>query len=308
MAARVISAADLQDRFGAAVLSKATTESLTREPLLYEPLPQEEEDNIAQQIKLQLESGCFEASGPHRAGIWSCAWSDVLENFKKSNYSLEQLQPNFISASNTLLVDQNYVRETTTQLELKLFKFLKDFLFEAYLRDFLNIYEFGCGSGYNLVQLAEKFPDKKLIGLDWSPESVCLLDLIGQKHAFNLSGKRFDFFNPHTNFKLKKDSAVLTFSALEQVGSKFHNFVAFLLENKPGLCINVEPIEEFYDHNNTRDALVLRYHRSRNYLTGFYTYLCLLESQKKLKIINKRRTYFGCKYHESYSYIIWRPV
>ena len=51
------------------------------------------------------------------------------------------------------------------------------------------------------------------------------------------------------NIDIEPNSAVITTSALEQVGGDIDSFIDFVLEKKPKRVINIEPILEF-SHTN----------------------------------------------------------
>ena len=96
--------------------------------------------------------------------------------------------------------------------------------------------------------------------------------------------------------------------ALEQVGPRHDRFVEFLLQKKPGICVNMEPLLELYDETNLVDYLAARYHRKRGYLEGFLTALRTLADKGHIEILDVRRFFFGSLYHEGYSYVAWRPL
>jgi trans-aconitate methyltransferase len=179
-------------------------------------------------------------------------------------------------------------------------------LYQKYFKVYKNIYEFGCGTGHNLTVMAQLLPGKKFFGMDWVPQSQELLGEIAKKYNWPISGINFDFFHPNKKLKLLPDSLIYTSAALEQVGSDYGDFLDYLIANKPALCVNVECMAEYYDEYNLYDYVALRYHKARNYLDGFPTYLRSLEKQKKIKIIADRRTGFGGLYHEGLMYIIWK--
>ena len=54
----------------------------------------------------------------------------------------------------------------------------------------------------------------------------------------------FDFFNPNYDIDIPKNSAIFTCNSLEQIGENYKEFINFLLEKKPSLCINFEPMSE----------------------------------------------------------------
>src|SRR5260221_122566 len=135
-----------------------------------------------------------------------------------------------------------------------------------------------------------------------------MVDLFREKLGINIKGLPFDFFNPDRSLKLGADAGVLTMCALEQVGPRHGEFLDFLLEKKPAICVNMEPTLELYDQANLADYLAARYHRKRGYLEGYLTKLRELESKGRIKILDTRRFEFGSTYHECYSYTTWNPL
>ena len=92
--------------------------------------------------------------------------------------------------------------------------------------------------------MANLFPEKNLIGLDFVPSVMELLKVIKEKYNYKIDGKIFDIRNPDTSLSIKKNSAVCTFAALEQVDIYYKEFVQFLLDQHPTICIHIETIEE----------------------------------------------------------------
>jgi hypothetical protein len=169
------------------------------------------------------------------------------------------------------------------------------------------VYEFGCGTGYHLVALAQRFPDKKIKGLDWAEASRKSVNLLAEKYGLNLEGYVFDFYHPDEYLEIEENSAVITLAALEQVGDQYEKFLRFVLKKKPRLCINVECISELYDENNLIDYLAIRYHRKRRYLDRYLTRLQQLETQGLISIQKVKRTFLGDTCHEAYTILVWRP-
>jgi hypothetical protein len=123
-----------------------------------------------------------------------------------------------------------------------------------------------------------------------------------------VTGRHFDFFEPDPDMKLDAGSGVLTMCALEQIGPRHERFVEFLLQKKPQVCVNMEPLLELYEDDNLVDYLAMRYHRKRGYLDGFLTSLRNLAAAGRIEILDVRRFFFGSIYHEAYSYVAWRPL
>src|SRR3989344_3164408 len=106
--------------------------------------------------------------------------------------------------------------------------------------------------------------------------------------------------NPHKKLKLADNSAIYTLGSLEQVGSNYKAFVSYLLQNKPYICINIEPIAELLDENKLIDNLAIKYFKKRNYLDGYLDYLKRLEKENKITITEVKRTYIGSMFAECY--------
>jgi hypothetical protein len=107
-------------------------------------------------------------------------------------------------------------------------------------------------------------------------------------------------FNP-TDLDIPKGSAVLTWGALEQLGTNFQPFLNFLL-SKDVFVINVEPIIELFNPKNPMDNHSIEYMKKRNYLNGYLTAL----KKSKAKILRTQRLHFGNMNYEGWSFVIWR--
>ena len=188
------------------------------------------------------------------------------------------------------------------------FRIFREWLAETYLKDFDSLYEFGCGSGFNLGALALKFPDKNLMGFDWAEPAVDILKLMAEKRGFKLNGKRFDFFNPDYSVKVPSNTAALTFCAFEQIGPRHDAMLEYILKQKPAMVVQMEPTLDYYDAANPVDDLAIRYHTARKYLMGYLPALKKLADEKRIEIIKTKRIGFGSLYHECYSLHVWRPL
>ena len=91
--------------------------------------------------------------------------------------------------------------------------------------------------------------------------------------------------------------------------SSFKNKVLdYFVSSKPGLCIHFEPIHEVLDPDNLLDYLTMQYFNKRNYLKNYLTSLQKLEREGKIRILDVRRLYYGSKFIEGHTVIIWKPV
>lgn len=99
------------------------------------------------------------------------------------------------------------------------------------------------------------------------------------------------FFSPDYEIQIDKDSLFLTVASLEQTYDNYVKFVDFILQAKPKIVINIEPMGEFLDSENLLDNLSLKYFAKRNYLTGYFDYLKSLEKKGEIIIHDARRSF-----------------
>lgn len=272
----------------------------------YSLCSQEMREKIFIDVLKKCDDSKLSVSGSHRISEWRRGWGQNLQEFHKSGGDLNALSPKDWHGDRPLRYRGNYILANSDTFEHDFTFVFKYWLYKKYFREFENIYEFGCGTGHNLVIMARLFPAKQLFGMDWVPESQQLLTAIAARHGWPIRGAQFDFFKPDHQLEILPKSLVYTSSALEQLGSDFTRFLDYLLAKKPALCVNVECMAEYYDENCLFDYVALSYHRKRNYLDGFLTRLRALEKDRVIKIIAARRTGFGSLYHEGYMYVIWK--
>ena len=247
-------------------------------------------------------------SGRDRKVHWNAGWKDNLDSYKSTKI-LENLKPGYYRYEKYVRYDGTYVRSLSSEFVFKSLKILQAQFYIENLRNIDNIFELGCGSGYNIASLAEIYPDKNFTGLDWSEEAVNILSLLNENMKANISGKVFDFFAPNKDdFEVPSNSAFITAGAFEQLGKRHEQIIQFILDKKPDVVINLEPIHEFYDSNNLSDFVAFNYHDQRNYLNGYYTKLLSLEKEGVLEIKFAKKINLGGHHHDGWSTIIWRPL
>jgi len=204
--------------------------------------------------------------------------------------------------------NQKFIKPASKNFEYNMLGVILDWVFDKYIRNAGAVYEFGCGTGHNLVRARKLNPAAILWGLDWAVSSQAIIRKLAlERSDSKLFAHRFNFFNPDMDFLVEKDAVVYTVASLEQIGTEFDKFITYLLSNKPKLCIHVEPIAELLDENNLLDYLSIKYFKKRNYLDGFLTYLRQLESKGDIKILKAQRNYIGSFFIEGYSVVVWIP-
>lgn len=245
-------------------------------------------------------------AGEHRLDEWETGWSENLKMLLLGG-GTDSLRPLYYGKYDVLRWLQKFIKPVDKNFEYNFHVVMQNWLFGKYLKDVDSIYEFGCGTGHNLLRAGEINPRAKLYGLDWAESSQRILSELTKRKFADLIGRRFDFFNPDRDLVLDKNSGVYTFGALEQVGQRFRNFVDYILKNKPRICVNAEILWELMDPENPLDSISINYTKKRNYLDGFLTYLRDLEKGGKIVIHDVRRLGIGNLFIENPSVVIWSP-
>lgn len=289
-------------------LSDRVKNKIDRYELAFFPITKEEEHFALIKIMDVLLDPNLMYSGPHRLKQWEKGWEQNLSEFSASKKT-DDISPHYFGKYDINRLSQTFVKAASPNYERNTLYAVLDYIFDKYAKSTENIYEFGCGTGHVLLKARETNPRANLFGLDWVKSSQKILkEMSGIGIVNNIKPYHFDFFNPDNSIKIEKDSLVLTVMALEQVGENHKKFVSYLLKNKPGICIHIEPVEELLDEHNLLDNLSIKYARKRNYLKGFLTYLRKLESEGKIKIHEAKRTNVGSFFIENSSMVVWSPI
>jgi len=268
--------------------------------------PSERDESLIQTVNSLLSE--LPLAGRHRQDAWESGWGQNLEELNRGSVE-STIIPKYFNKSRLVRWRQELVAPIHKDMEYQMLGFIVDWISDSFLGDYSSIYEFGAGTGHNLLRIRKRHASPILWGLDWARSSQKLIQEIAEcRKDPNLRASHFDYFNPDETFLLKDSSAVLTVASLEQVGTTFEPFLGYLMRNNPRLVIHIEPIGELLDQNNVLDYLSLRYFEKRNYLSGYLTRLRELESRQEIEIVTAQRTYMGSLFIDGYSIIIWRPV
>jgi hypothetical protein len=288
-------------------LSPSVQDKIRSYRLAYTDVSSEERDSIIQKIVATLLDPFLVYSGKHRLIQWEKGWGQNLDEFVV-NRGEKSVIPRYFGKYPVVRMDQEWIKPASKDFEYNMLGVILDWLFDSYMKKSRAVYEFGCGTGHNLMRLREVNPDVKLWGLDWATSSQELIRRYAKKKKDdNLFAHRFDYFSPDRKFKLEEGSVVFTVASLEQIGKKHTKFVDYLLDEKPALCIHVEPIGELLDKTTLIDYLSIEYFKKRKYLDGFLTHLRDLEKKGKVEIHRAQRTRIGSLFIEGYSVIVWSP-
>jgi hypothetical protein len=307
---RRLGLADFADLFGASPdsIPQECRTLIDRYDFRFRALSSSERDATLVDVLTKIDSDQFSLAGKEGKPRWEKGWSENLESFRKEGGNLSALVPKYIRKNQPIRLHQEYVLPSDGNMELNWYEIFRLWLFKTYLRDVSTVYEFGCGSGFNLAVMAQLFPDKTYHGLDWASASRDIVDEMAKNFRWRMTGHLFDFFAPDESLKIDPNSAIVTIGALEQTGRDYEAFLQYLLNSRAKICIHVEPIVEWYDANSLVDYAAIRFHRKRKYWEGFPERLAELEKAGRVQILKKKRAFFGSLYLEGYSQLFWRPL
>ena len=274
----------------------------------YRSLALHERDHYIRRMVDVLVNENLIRAGEDRHEQWEAGWGANLGQLAQP-FDYKAIIPGYFGKYSAVRWQQQLIEPVRRDFEYNSFSVIQDWLFDKYLRNVDTIYEFGCGTGHNLFRARAVNPRATLWGLDWATASQGILKQLNETGVDkNIYGHHFDYFRPDMNFRLAPGAAVYTAASLEQIGDRFEPFLAYLLDNKPALCIHIEPIAELLDETNLLDFLSISYFRRRNYLNGFYAHLKALEQDGRINIHLARRTTIGSLFIEGYSVVVWSPA
>jgi hypothetical protein len=289
-------------------LSEYVIEKINNYNFEYIECTHEENQQAIATINEALSNPELPKAGEHRLEIWEKGWGENLDNFANSK-TIESINPLYFGKFPLIRFKQKFIRGLSKDFEANSLSIIQDWLFDKYLRSADAIYEFGCGTGHNLFRAREVNKTAKLWGLDWATSSQKIIDSIRNSGVESeIYGHKFDYYHPDNRFSLGENSAVYTVASLEQIGDQHGKFIEYLLNNKPKICIHIEPIGELLDPTNQLDSLSLQYFEKRNYLSGFLDALVSLEKQGKIEILETKRSFIGSLFIDGYSIIVWKPL
>ena len=273
----------------------------------YEPMNISEENALIAEIQEEILQNKFVKAGQSREASWEKGWDENLQGYRKSK-NIEDLIPNYFGKSTINRLGQHFIRAVSKNFDLNMLRAIEARVFADYLIKHKNIYEFGCGTGHNLLFLRKINPDCTLVGLDWAKSSQETLSLLSRTLMDEkIYGKNFDYFSPDFDFKLKPSAAVFTIASLEQIGDRHGLFIDYLMENKPEIVVHVEPFRDLLDEQNPVDLASIKYMKQRNYIDGYCEAIFKLQRNNEAQVHLFERTFIGSKYVDGYTILVWSP-
>jgi hypothetical protein len=276
--------------------------------LSYRFMSPKERDDVVLTILKYLDSSDVVVSGSHRKNQWENGWGENYKEYLKTR-KLDSMVPKYFGKYNIQRLKGELIVPNGNNFEIKLVSLLQYLIFEKYFKYSNCVYEFGAGTGHNLLRMREINSDAILYAMEWTKSGVDLLNFVARElNDPNLKSILFDNFEPNVEISLIEGSGVYTFAALEQLGDSSDNIINYWLKNKPSIVVNVEPMAEPLDDDELLQYLSIRYFNKRRYLKDYVVKLKELEKQGKIVIHEIIRTGIGSYFIEGYSIVAWSPI
>ena len=275
----------------------------------YKEISTKEQDELLIRIMEALIDGGLVKAGEHRRSEWDEGWQENFNAINQSDGGLNSIIPGYFNKYNVIRWGGRFIRPVSEHFEKNSLSIITDWMYSKYFRNMSRICEFGCGTGHNLIRARDVNKNAELWGGDWAHSSQRIIEKMRISGIDpKVYGHNFDYFNPDKNFQLPNNTGVVTIASLEQVGDRWSNFIEYLIDQRPKICIHIEPISELLDSSILLDYLSIRYFEKRNYLKGFLTGLKKLEDSGKVIIHKAQRTGIGSLFIEGYSIVVWQPI
>ncbi len=301
---------DFEKMFGSKITSNQhrTINLIRKFNFSYSIIKEKKLDDLLLDILNKIEGDKQNISSFKRKKVWNKGWGENLNFFNNNKNNKVSLIPKFIRPNKPFRLFQKYCESKNKNFELDFISVYRTWFYEKYLQNVENIYEFGCGTGFNLVEFSKYNFNQKLFGSDFVMSSVKLVNKFANFNNINLQSELFDMKIPNKKYLIKDNSGVFTFGSIEQLSGKYKKFINYLIRNKPQIVIHTEPCEELYDTNVLNDYLAFKFQNKRGYSSGLIEYLKKKEKQKKIRILKIKRLYFGSLFMEGYNHICWKPL
>jgi hypothetical protein len=290
-------------------IAALTFDHLDPPELVYRPLGAAETAIAISDIENVLRDTPLRVVGTNDSGVWERGWAALAAQLELQQISLRTLRPQYFHADAPCRLFGKLVEQVTPDFEYWVGLCVRFAAFASFLQNRRHVIEFGCGTGINILLLTKLCPGAKLVGCDWATPSQTILAQMARESGEQIEGRRFNMLTAAGDCgTISEDSAVLTVHALEQLGTGWQPFLAFLIAQRAGVYVHVEPLLELYDLSKPLDDLGSRYHRKRNYLQGFLPAIQKLAAERQAEILALRPVLFSGLYHDGYSILAWRLV
>lgn len=278
------------------------------ELLEYEILHDEDRDNVIKSVLEKINLKSLRVSGENNNEVWEKGWGEILEEISEK-FHPDKIMPQYFDHHNIMRFDGHYIKAISSNFVYKYDQIIRKIIIKKYINT-KKLIEIGCGTGSGTLLAANLLSkDIELTASDWATKSQLIVDKISEYTKRPIKSVQFNMLDLKgwEELGVDKDSTIISFHALEQLGDNYKLLLNKLASQKIQ-CIHLEPIVELYNNENLYDELAIIYHNKRNYLGSYLSEIKRLEKHGKAKIIKEQRISFGDRYHEAYSLIIWKGV
>ncbi len=289
-------------------VSSFVSNKIQESDLKYSLQSKKQRDDVLLKVVKYLLSDDTVVAGSHRKNQWEDGWLENLNDYLKSR-NLNSIVPKYFDKYKIQRLNGEFIVPQSDNFEIGLVRIFQYIIFEKYFKESKNVYEFGAGTGHNLLRVREINKSAGLHSMEWAKSGVEIIKNVAKDlNDNNLYGTVFDNFNPDFDIKLQPDSSIYTFAALEQLGSSTDNLINYWITNKASMIVNIEPMAEPLDDTELLQYLSVKYFEKRGYLKNYINKLKTLEKDGKVIIHDIVRTGVGSLFIEGYSIISWSPV
>jgi hypothetical protein len=148
-------------------------------------------DDLIIRILEKIKKDKQKIASLERTSAWEKGWAENLDLYLNSNGSPNALVPKFIRSGEPIRWFSKYYKTKDSNFELNYISVLRSYILEVYFSKVQSIYEFGAGTGFNLLHFGKLRPELKLFGTDFVSSSVRLMHEVGRKESINLNSKLF---------------------------------------------------------------------------------------------------------------------
>lgn len=281
-----------------------TEHMLNQQDLRLTAILGEDRDALLLAILKRILSDTQVIGAPYRTMEWEKGWIENKEKYTNSR-NLIDLLPRFVRNNQPIRWRGNFFAPSSPNFEQSYIQIIRGYIFERFLINIDALYEFGAGTGHNLVHASEMLGTLQLIGTDFVPSAVELMKTVAQETGIDLHSELFDMLNPNYDLKVVSNSAALTFGSIEQLAGNYEEFVSFLINKQFKICIHIEPTLEFYREDSLVDFLAIQFQQKRGYSSGLGSFL---SSHSRVDLVHSGRLGFGSLLMEGYNLFVWRPL
>ena len=297
---------DFLSSFGCKKLSKFCLDLIAGNNFKLTKIQGVDRDKLIIEIIERILQDTQVVGAPNRTDVWFNGWAENLNTFRAQPDSEDTLLPKFIREKRPIRWMKEYWLPHAKNFEKNYIEVLQSYIFTEFMDNCDSIYEFGAGTGHNLLAASKIYPEKKLFGTDFVGSAVELIGEVGQRKGINLKSEIFDMLEPNYEFRLNPSSGVLTFGALEQLSGNLDNIFDYFVKQPAEIYVHVEPSIEFYDPNYLEDYLAALFQGRRKYSDGLISRLKKMEQKGEIDLLKCRRLGFGSLMMEGYNLFVWK--